>query len=252
MFEDLVMSSAARPSREHGRALPLSVAVHGAVFAAIAAVPLLREPALVQAAQPRWTEILRTPPTAVVVQPPAPTTPPVRVAPQRRPPAASADTPPPAAGATAPAPGFPTDIATLGTGDPRGDSTPLCFHDCAPGGTSDGSIVGDGIDRGSGTETGDPGPPRRAGVDVTPPARISGDKPVYPEIARRARIAGAVVVECTIDPSGRVVNATVTRGVPLLDAAALDAVRTWRYRPTLVGGVPVAVLMTVTVSFSLR
>ena len=51
---------------------------------------------------------------------------------------------------------------------------------------------------------------------------------------------------------GRVVNATVTRGIPLLDAAALEAVRTWRYRPTLIGGVPVAVLMTVTVSFSLR
>ena len=60
------------------------------------------------------------------------------------------------------------------------------------------------------------------------------------------------MIECTIDPRGRVVNAAVTRAIPLFNAAALDAVRTWRYRPTLIGGVPVAVLMTVTVNFSLR
>ena len=57
------------------------------------------------------------------------------------------------------------------------------------------------------------------------------------------------MIECTIDPSGRVVNATVTKSVPLLDQAALDAVASWRYRPTLVDGVPVPVLMTVTVRF---
>ena len=115
-----------------------------------------------------------------------------------------------------------------------------------------GATVGNGVREGDGPGTVDPGPPRRAGVDVTPPARLSGETPVYPDIARQARIAGKVVIECTIDPSGRVVNANVTRGIPLLNAAALEAVRTWRYRPTLVGGVPVAVLMTVTVSFSLR
>jgi protein TonB len=130
----------------------------------------------------------------------------------------------------------------------------LCLRDCAPGGTgtADGFDVGDGIDDGKGDPGVDPRVPRRAGVDVTPPLRVSGAQPAYPEIARHARIAGKVVIECTIDPSGRVVNATVTRGIPLLDAAALEAVRTWRYRPTLIGGVPVAVLMTVTVSFSLR
>jgi protein TonB len=48
------------------------------------------------------------------------------------------------------------------------------------------------------------------------------------------------------------VNAVITRGHPLFDAAALDAVRTWQYRPTLIDGVPVAVLMTVTVNFYLR
>ena len=62
MFEDLVTSSAVRSRREHGRALPLSLAVHGAVFAAIAAVPLLREPQLVEAAVPSQSAVLFAPP----------------------------------------------------------------------------------------------------------------------------------------------------------------------------------------------
>jgi protein TonB len=44
----------------------------------------------------------------------------------------------------------------------------------------------------------------------------------------------------------------VRRGIPLLDAAALDAVRQWEYTPTLLNGSPVAVVMTVTVRFALR
>jgi protein TonB len=249
MFQDLVMSSAVRPSRGRGRALPLSLAVHGAVFAAIAAVPLLREPDLVEAAQPRWTEILRMPPTAVVVQPPA-------VPPVRRPPTTRTTTPAVRRAVqpsvtSGPAPALPADISLLGTGAPQPDAPALCLRDCIPGGTAD-VMVGNGIDDGNGEPSVDPMVPRRAGVDVTPPLRISGAQPVYPDLARQAGIAGKVVIECTIDPSGRVVNANVTRGIPLLNTAALEAVRTWRYRPTLIGGVPVAVLMTVTVSFSLR
>ncbi len=73
--------------------------------------------------------------------------------------------------------------------------------------------------------------------------------PIYPEIARAARVSGTVVVECTIDPSGRVVDARVITGHALLNESALDAVRQWRYEPTRLNRVPVAVLMTVTVRF---
>jgi periplasmic protein TonB len=247
MFQDLVMSSA-RPARGRARALPLSLAVHGAVLAAIACVPLLREPDLVQAAQPQWTDVLRAP-TAVVVQPPA--APPVRPAAPRAASPASRRDPAPAA-APGPRPALPSDLTTLGTGDPTADGPALCLHDCTPGDSMDSAIVGDGIAT-SGPGPGiDPTVPRRAGVDVTPPLRIGGAAPVFPELARAARAPGRVVIECTIDPAGRVVNAVVTRGHPLFDAAALDAVRTWTYRPTLIGGVPVAVLMTVTVNFTLR
>ena len=69
---------------------------------------------------------------------------------------------------------------------------------------------------------------------------------MYPEIARRARL------EATIDTAGAVANVSVVRSVPLLDEAAIAAVRQWQYSPTLLNGVAVPVIMTVTVNFSLR
>jgi protein TonB len=67
-----------------------------------------------------------------------------------------------------------------------------------------------------------------------------------------ARIQGVVILECTISPQGRVEGVQVLRGVPTLDEAAVAAVRQWAYTPTLLGGVPVGVVMTVTVNFVLR
>ena len=61
-----------------------------------------------------------------------------------------------------------------------------------------------------------------------------------------------VIVEATISPQGKVTNARVLRGVPLLNDAALDAVRQWEYTPTMLNGVPVPVIMTVTVNFTLQ
>ncbi len=60
-----------------------------------------------------------------------------------------------------------------------------------------------------------------------------------------------MILECTIGVDGRVEDVKVLRSVPLLDAAAVDAVRQWVYTPTLLNGVPVPVIMTVTVNFKL-
>jgi protein TonB len=60
-----------------------------------------------------------------------------------------------------------------------------------------------------------------------------------------------VIVEATIDERGHVIDARVLRSVALLDGAALAAVRQWRYTSTLLNGVPVRVLMTVTFNFTL-
>jgi protein TonB len=94
--------------------------------------------------------------------------------------------------------------------------------------------------------------PVRPGSRIRPPEKIVDIKPVYPELALRARVQGAVIIEAVIGTNGAVEDARVLRSIPLLDPAALDAVRQWRYTPTLLNGVPVAVIMTVTVQFTLK
>jgi periplasmic protein TonB len=70
---------------------------------------------------------------------------------------------------------------------------------------------------------------------------------------QRARVSGIVVVEARITTTGCVAAAKVLRSVELpLDVAALRAVSGWRFTPTLLGGVPVPVIMTVTVNFTLQ
>jgi protein TonB len=65
-------------------------------------------------------------------------------------------------------------------------------------------------------------------------------------------VQGPVVLQCVITTEGKVSEVVVVRGHPLLDEAAVAAVRAWRYRPTLLNGEPVSVILTVTVTFSLR
>ena len=94
--------------------------------------------------------------------------------------------------------------------------------------------------------------PVRVGGDIQAPARVSYAPPVYPPIAITARVEGTVVLEATIDESGAVNNLRVLESIPLLDRAAIEAVTRWRYTPTRLNGKPVAVLMTVRVTFTLR
>jgi len=74
---------------------------------------------------------------------------------------------------------------------------------------------------------------------------------VYPTDAAAARVQGVVILEVTIAKDGRVADATIRRSIPQLDQAALDAVRQWRFTPTVIDGEPVEVVMTVTVNFTL-
>jgi protein TonB len=89
----------------------------------------------------------------------------------------------------------------------------------------------------------------RVGGSLAPPQRLG--TPQYPPEARDAGIQGVVIAEVVIDPSGTVTDAKVLRSIPLLDQAALKAVRDWHYTPTVVNGQPVPVRMTVTVNFTL-
>ncbi len=95
--------------------------------------------------------------------------------------------------------------------------------------------------------------PMRVGGDIQAPDKIVNVPPEYPELARRARLAGVVILEATIDREGNVVNVNVLRGLGLgLDEAAKNAVSQWKYTPTFYNGRPVEVLLTVTVQFQLQ
>ena len=94
--------------------------------------------------------------------------------------------------------------------------------------------------------------PLRVGGDVTPPIKIAGDQAKYTEIARRARIQGIVVLEIVVDRAGEVTETRVLKPLPMgLDGKAIDAVRTWKFRPATFQGKPVAVYFIVTVNFRL-
>lgn len=97
-----------------------------------------------------------------------------------------------------------------------------------------------------------PREPFRLGGDIQQPRRLVYVPPVYPEIARQARVSGTVILEAIIDESGVVRDVKVLRSVELLDRAAVEAVRKWRYTPTRLNGVAVPIIMTVSVAFSLQ
>jgi protein TonB len=91
------------------------------------------------------------------------------------------------------------------------------------------------------------------GGNITEPLKLSGPNPIYPEAARRARIQGVVVLECTIGKDGRVIRVKILRGLPLgLTESAEDAVRKWRFQASTLNGKPVEVLYILTVRFNLQ
>ncbi len=96
------------------------------------------------------------------------------------------------------------------------------------------------------------GPPVHVGGLIREPRKIRDVAPVYPALALAARMEGIVILKAEIGEDGRVRNLRVLRSVPLLDQAAIDAVRQWQFTPTLLNGEPVPVVMTVTVSFTLQ
>ena len=100
-----------------------------------------------------------------------------------------------------------------------------------------------------------PPPPRitrtKVGGNVQEAKILARPNPVYPPLARQARIQGKVQLHAIIDKEGRVSELQVVSGHPLLVKAALDAVQNWRYQPTVLNGEPVEVDTTIDVNFVL-
>ena len=97
----------------------------------------------------------------------------------------------------------------------------------------------------------EPPQPVRVGGPISAPRKTKDVKPRYPADAQSAGVQGVVIIEATIGPTGTVQEAKILRSIPMLDEAALDAVRQWEFTPTLVNTVPTPVMMTVTVNFTL-
>jgi protein TonB len=88
--------------------------------------------------------------------------------------------------------------------------------------------------------------------EVKPPKSVKEVLPVYPEIARQARVQGVVILSVRTDEAGRVEDAIVLRSIPLLDQAAIDGIRQWVYEPLVVEGQARPAVFTVTVRFELK
>ena len=240
LFDDLVVSRrGAKAARAGG--MPASFAIHAAGLAALLAAAAI---APIELPVPPPTRIAEGP---VLVDPRPPSggrrT---AVVPERRRerrPAPSNDAP-----VIDPAPLPEVDPFFE---EPSHTPCPDCLpEDIGPGPLGDGPGV-PGPPGGSGDGTATAVPERvRVGGHVEAPRKVRHVDPLYPELARRAGVTGTVILECVIDRGGRVDRVVVLRGHPLLDAAAVDAVRQWTYRPTLLNGVPVEVVMTVTVRFA--
>jgi len=127
-----------------------------------------------------------------------------------------------------------------------------------PGGVAGGSMGGvlGGVIGGMGGAPPPPKPkqtgPLRVGGNVQAARIINRVQPVYPPLARQTRISGTVRLHAIIGKDGAITQLEVMNGHPLLQQSALDAVRQWRYQPTLLNGEPVEVDTTIDVIFSLN
>lgn len=128
-----------------------------------------------------------------------------------------------------------------------------------PGGVSGGSMGGvlGGVIGGAGSSMAPPPPPKATpkritvGGNVQAAHLVNRVQPSYPPLARQTRISGTVKLHAIIGKDGTVQQLQVVSGHPLLVQSALDAVRQWRYQPTLLNGDPVEVDTEIDVIFSL-
>ena len=235
MFGDVVDPSI-KVGSQKWYTVPLSIIAHVVLFAAVIIIPLMA------------TDMLPTPPSmmAFVGAPPTPPPPP--------PPPPSAAPPPktpqPVANPNAAPIEAPKQIVPETPSVGISEGVPGGVEGGVPGGVM-GGVVG-GLPEAPPPPPPPPQAPVRVGGAIKQPTKLKNVPPVYPPIAQSARVQGVVIIEATIGADGKVKDAKVLRSIPLLDQAALDAVKQWVFTPTLLNNVPVPVIMTVTVNFTLQ
>jgi protein TonB len=241
MFDELVESSAVKKKTNKSWAVTLSVVVQTLILLVLILIPLIYTQALPKA---MLSTLLIAPP------PPPPPPPPPQAAPVKVvKPVARLLT----QGKLMAPRAIPKDVAIFKEAElppepPAGSGV--------IGGLGGGDILG-GLGGGSSAGAPPPPPPKatqtriKLGGQVQAAKIVAQPQPLYPALARQARIQGNVVLHAIIDKDGRVGQLEVVSGHPLLVQSALDAVKQWRYQPTQLNGDPVEVDTTITVTFVL-
>ena len=241
-FGSLVLTDPTSNTKGRSATLAVSVVLHSILIAAVVVVPLFFYDSL-----PAPDEAIRAFfVTPVVAAPPPPPPPPpaagVRPAPR---------TP------EAPHPEEPAKfVAPLETPAEIKPEEGIAFgvEGGVPGGVEGGvpgGVVG-GIVGGLPQES--PPPPKavRVGGQIKTPKLLKKVDPVYPELAKQARAGALIILEATVDATGRVQDVRILRSSPLFDEAAVDAVKQWSYRPLLLNGIPTPFIVTVTLNFHIQ
>src|ERR1700756_1008499 len=241
MFEEMVVSTSTNKKTNKPWTVFISMAVQVLFLAILILIPLIYTEAL-----PRtlMSSILLAPPP-----PPPPPPPPAAVQVIRKPIQHLMD-----AGKLVTPKAIPKDIKII-----KEEAEPPDMGGMAggvPGGVAGGAAGGvlGGVIGGAGAA---PPPPKitpkrvTVGGNVQAARLVNRVQPLYPPLARQTRISGTVKLHAIIGKNGAVEQLQVVSGHPLLVQSALDAVRQWRYQPTLLNGDPVEVDTEIDVIFSL-
>jgi periplasmic protein TonB len=241
---EAVVDPPTRMRTRQGASVLLTVLLETALIAVLVMVPLMATDVLPAPTDAINAFVAAPAPPPTPPPPPAPRTQPIEPAPQPvvnvRPDVAPIEAPPD----IVPEPPIAFGIEEIGSPAVPGDGVSGGFG--LPGGQGD-------LLRPPPPRPEPPPPqPRVVGGHVLAPKKTRHVDPIYPAIAIASRTEAIVIIEAIIDERGRVSEAQVLRGNPLLNDAALDAVRQWEFTPTLLNGQPTAVIMSVTVNFRLQ
>jgi protein TonB len=251
---DLTSDPSRRPLREPSAgSRALAILAHTAGLLVLLAVPVSRA-VNVETENPTIQAFVVTP----EMRPPMPPAPPPPPPPARATTARRTERAPVPAQPTAPSEA-PVDVRPEHTNPPQVDA------DAAPEGGVDGGVAGGvigGLVGGLGNVAPAPPPlpepppraraPIRVSGAIKPPDLLHRVEPVYSALAALSHISGVVVLEAVVDVNGSVESVKVLRGrSPLLDDAATEALKQWKYAPLVLAGTPTPFAVTVTFNFSI-
>ena len=235
----------------------ISVVAHALIVLAIVVLPVLRATQVLPPVVPTVMAFVAAPATA----PPPPPPPPPPPAPAAA--AHPSPQPIPSAGKLAAPIDAPLEVRPESAIDAREGTAGVVggVEGGVPGGVV-GGIVGGIVSAVAPPPPPPPPPPPtpppahaepvRIGGIITAPALLHRVEPVYPNIAVTAKLGGVVILEATVGTDGCVESVRVLRSRGFLEAAAIEALKQWRYSPLILDGVPVSFVLTVTFSFSVQ